>query len=246
MITRRITTSQKTILIVSNSDDAHADQVSKRLVERSIPVSRLDSDRFTTGVEYWRIPCGQDLPTESSWIIHETEVVWYRKVILPDALDSVRSFIRQETEGLLDSILFQYRACRWINPRDGIARARSKIAQLHRAKLTGFRIPDTLVTTSIKMLESFADQHHGEIVAKPMQAQVVGSDQQALVIGTRRLSPEYYTSAISGAPCYVQERLRIRSEIRVVVFGERIFAFRLTAQEKADDLKQLPLSKGNE
>src|SRR5690606_32749279 len=37
--------------------------------------------------------------------------------------------------------------------------------------------------------------------------------------------------------------LQIDSEIRVVVFGEQVFAFRMVPREEADDLKQLELDQ---
>ena len=91
-------------------------------------------------------------------------------------------------------------------------------------------------------MEEFAAQHDGQIVAKPIQAQVVGSANHALVVGTRRLTSEHFESAARFSPCYAQERLLLKSEIRVVVFGDQLYPFRLTAREKADDLKQLKLS----
>jgi glutathione synthase/RimK-type ligase-like ATP-grasp enzyme len=234
--------SQKTILIVTNSDDAHADLVYRRLTERTVPVYRLDSDRLVAEPHVWRISAQPDVPTSNSWVVPEVEVVWHRKIFFPEGMDVVQSFLRQELEGILESILAQYRQCRWINPQDRLTEARSKIAQLQLAKLLGFRIPDTLATTSPDLLKEFANLHGGEIIAKPIRSQVIGTGQDALVTGTRRLTPEYYAAAVAGAPCYAQERLLIRAEIRVVVFGTQMFAFRLTPDRRVDDIKQLPLN----
>jgi hypothetical protein len=168
-------------------------------------------------------------------------VVWYRKVTFPMTSDAVESFVSQEMQGLFDSILAGYADCRWVNPRTRLAGARPKISQLQRARDLGFRIPDTLVTTNVDALKQFADRHRGQIVAKPIQAQVIGSGEDALIVGTRHLTPKYFESAVSACPCYAQERLLLKSEIRVVAFGSQLYSFRLTAKEKADDLKQLKL-----
>lgn len=229
------------VLIVSNTDDAHARVIFDRLIERSIQVTRLDSDIFTSGSHRWRIPASPSNIPDSSWFNSSVDVVWYRRVEFPVATDAIQSFIGLETEGLFNNVLAEYRHCKWVNQRDRIAEARPKIAQLQRARSIGFRIPDTLVTNSVDEISRFAALHC-HVVAKPVQAQVVGSNKDALVIGTRTLAPEYYESAIRFAPGYLQEKLAIRSEIRVVVFGQELHAFRLRAQEKVDDLKQLKLS----
>lgn len=235
--------SQKNVLIVSNSDDAHATAIHVRLKERSIRACRLDSDRFASGQHSWRIYSAANYKPHSSWFIPDVDVVWYRKVKFLESTDVVQSFINQETQGLFDCVLAGYRDCRWVNPRERIAEARPKIMQLQHAANIGLRIPDTLITTNIDALKEFSVRHNGQIVAKPIQAQVVGSADTALVVGTRQLTSEDFESATKFSPCYAQERLPLKSEIRVVVFGDRLYPFRLTAKEKADDLKQLKLSQ---
>ncbi len=234
---------QKSILAVSNTDDAHVTEVCRRLEERSVPTFRLDSDVFASQRRSWRICASTDEPMCTSWFVPEISTVWYRKVVLPEGTSVSQAFVREETEGLFNSILALYQNCRWVNRRESIAAARTKIAQLQRAKELGLRIPDTLVTTSLEALEEFAAQHHEQIVAKPIQAQVIGAKDDALVIGTRKLPREFFESALAFSPCYAQEQLIIKSEIRVVVFGTDLYSFRLTARAKADDLKQLKLSQ---
>ena len=235
--------SHKSVLIVSNSDDAHATAVHHRLMERSIRVHRLDSDTFTSGQHVWSVCSDTDHRQDSSWLVPGVDIVWYRKVVFPEAADAVQSFIIQETQGLFDSILSGYRDCRWVNPRDRLAEAKPKIAQLQRARSIGFRIPDTIVTTDVDALKEFAARHNEDIVAKPIRAQVVGSASAAAVIGTRRLPSEYFEAAVKFSPCYAQERLLLKSEIRVIVFGDQLHPFRLTAKERVDDLKQLRLGQ---
>lgn len=235
--------SQKKVLIVSNSDDAHATAIHGRLRERSIQTHRLDSDTFISGQHHWSIGRATDYKSYSSWFVPGIDVVWYRKITFPETTDAVQSFINQEAQGLFDCVLSNYRDCRWVNPRDKLAEARPKLIQLQHAAHIGLRIPDTLVTTSVDALKEFAARHGGQIVAKPVQAQVVGSAHNTLVVGTRQLTAEYFELATKFSPCYAQERLSLKSEIRVIVFGDRLYPFRLTAKEKADDLKQLKLSQ---
>lgn len=235
--------SQNTVLIVSNTDDQHVAIIHEQLRERSIESIRLDSDTFATKSNSWRIYADVVKSSHSSWFTPGVDVVWYRKVRLQDVAEPVESFVHQETEGLLDSILNNYKECRWVNARDSLARARPKISQLQSAKELGFRIPDTIVTNDIEELKNFAAQHDGKIIAKPIQTQVIESPDCPLVLGTRQLTQEHYVSATKFAPCYAQERLLLNSEIRIVVFGNQLHAFRMTAKQSTDDLKQLELDQ---
>lgn len=234
---------QKTILAVSNSGDAHVRVVVDRLKERSISAYRLDSDTFTLGQHNWHLSSAVNHESSSSWFIPGVDVIWYRKIVFPEAMTAAQSFVRQEFEGLFDCILSQYHDCRWVNPRHRLAEARPKIAQLQRAKHIGFRIPDTLVTNDADELAKFAARHQGNVIAKPIRAQVIGVGNNLSVVGTRKLAPEHYESATGPCPCYAQECLPIKSEIRVIVFGNMLHSFRLTALEKADDLKRLTLDQ---
>ncbi|MBU6490734.1 hypothetical protein KGQ25_01010 [Patescibacteria group bacterium] len=232
--------AEKTFLIVSNSNDAHVHSVVRRLNERSIRAHQLNSDMFVSIPRKWSISQNES-KISSTLFVPEVDAVWYRKVLFPEATTAVQSFIRQELEGLFDSILAQYENCRWVNSRTCISAARPKISQLQRAKELGFRIPDTLITNDVEELRRFASSHQGRIVAKPIRAQVVESEGEFSVIGTRSLTPEHYESATNSCPGYFQERLPLKSEIRVIVFGKRIYPFRLTPQKEADDIKQLAL-----
>ena len=232
---------QKHVLIVSNSEDAHARVIQKRLQEREVRVSRLDSDVFAkTEKQTLHIPASA-LENTSTWTASAVTIVWYRKVIFPDGEDSTNSFVRQELSGLFDAILTEYEHCRWVNPRTAIARAHAKVAQLPVAKRIGLKVPDTIITNDLDALTVFAERHNKDIVAKPMRAQIVGTGNGTRVIGTRKLSREHYGAAVAYAPCFAQERLLLRAEIRVVVFGTNVYAFRMTTSTRADDIKQVPL-----
>jgi glutathione synthase/RimK-type ligase-like ATP-grasp enzyme len=231
----------KTVLIVSNTNDPHADAITVRLRERSLHFQRLNCDTFASSKQVWRIPSDHNQHIHSTWVHPDVSVVWYRKVNFPSGQNPVQEFIAQEHEGLFESVLDHYGHCRWVNSRSSIATARPKVAQLQHARSIGFRIPDSIITNDVAVLKEFADSHGGNVIAKPIRAQVVGNDKEALVVGTRQLLAEYYESATSYSPCYAQERLKLMSEIRVVAFGSNLYAFRLTADKEADDIKQLEL-----
>ncbi len=233
----------KHVLVISNSDDPHVHVVLSRLQERSCLVHRIDSDTFVHEMHGWRIPASETLRSTSSWFIEGVDVVWYRKVMFPEAKDAVSFFVKQELTGLFDSLVGMYEDVRWVNRLESIRRSRPKVAQLERAKRLGFRVPDTLIATSVQALRDFGETHDGRIVVKPIGTQVVGIDDDAVVLGTRRISKECYRAAVFHTPCYAQELLNIVHEMRVIVFGKHIVPFRLIPKREVDDIKRLKLSE---
>ncbi len=235
------------ILIVTESDDHHVRIISEALAQRNVSVFRLDVDTFLDEQDahpfVWSI-MGGVAAVHGTQLPCDVTTVWYRRRNpFHDAKDSVESFVWQEREGIVESILNTYESCRWVNRRSSLVRARPKLSQLVKARQQGLRIPKTIVTNSLDELSSFADACDGDIVAKPIQTQVLHDGTEHLVLGTRTLHKNDFNAAISHMPCYAQEKLPVRSELRVVVFGEHMYAFRQTRKSDADDIKQLSLDQ---
>lgn len=234
---------KRKILIVSNSDDAHADVVAKRLSERSTAFTRLDSDRFIDNQKTWVRTNGRNLTFECGPHPDVVSKVWYRKMFFPEGDSPTQSFIRQELRGLFNSILGMYENLVWVNDRAALKNSRLELLQLKTAEDFGFLIPKTIVTNSVQELMDFYKEHGCKIVAKPIHAQVIGIGESALVVGTRTVTPAYFKAATEKTPCFAQEKLSIAAEYRIIVFGVQLFGFRLTPLVPVDDLKQATLEQ---
>lgn len=238
-----MTTSK--ILIVSESDDAHVSVIMERLSVRSIESVWLKTDLLMERNCSWSIPTNSVVSNRCDWYDDEIKTVWYRKRHrLPSLhVDAITSFVQQESEGLLSSILLQYQNCRWVSSLAALAAARPKIHQLQVAKQRGFQIPDTLVTNDVQHLRAFHKQHGGQVIVKPIQTQVVEAEEDNLVLGTRHLPLHALEDAVTLVPCYAQECLVIAAEVRIIVFGDRAYAFLMVPQVAVEDLKQLELGQ---
>jgi len=231
------------ILIVTNTEDAHANVVEDRLAERSIEFARLNSDNFAKPKATWVSMSDSTFTFGEQQYLKGVSKVWYRKVYFPEGDSPTQSFIRQELQGLFESVLDMYGHAVWVNNRSALSRARLKLPQLEVAQKVGLLTPATIVTNCQSHLEDFYRVHGKQIVAKPIQAQVIGSGENACVVGTRTLTPEHFVAATEMTPCFAQEKLAIVAEYRVLVFGTRLFGFRLTPSVRVDDIKQAELSQ---
>lgn len=238
--------SLKKILAVSESDDQHVSIIESACRKRSISFERFDTDTVTEVPDAtWRLFSDNESRLgDNSWHIEEVSALWYRRRFqVPVPRNHVESFCFQETEGLIESLLHQYTNCRWVSRPEYIATARPKLNQLVMAKRYGLQIPRTLITKDPSALKAFVGECANGVVAKPIQTQVLHSEKSSLVLGTRTLKASNFVAATKYTPCFAQERLDIKHEIRVVMFGAIPYAFRLTRRSQADDLKQLTLNE---
>ncbi len=234
------------ILAVSESDDRHVNIIEDACKRRSILFNRLNTDTVTQIPNAtWRLcPNDKQRTKNNSWHTDDVSVIWYRRRLhIPEKFDHIRSFCFQETEGLIESLLHQYTSCRWVSRPESIVSARSKPNQLITAARYGLDIPRTLITKDLDVLKSFASECANGIVAKPIQTQVLNSEKSSRVLGTRTLKSLNFGQATKFTPCFAQEKLEIKYEVRVVMFGSKAYAFRLIPQSQVDDLKQLTLDK---
>lgn len=231
------------ILIVSESDDAHVKIISKSLEKRKIPWSWLKTDCLMEENISWAI--NESGKAECGLCDSEVTTIWYRRRHAPFGIPKspVEIFTQQENEGFLDSLLLQYVDKRWVNSLQSLLVSRPKINQLKLARKWGLAIPDSLITNSAKELSSFYEKHNGKVIVKPIQTQVVECLGGGLVVGTRSLPFGVIKNAVSITPCYAQKKLEIETEVRVVVFGEKHFAFSQKPKVAADDIKQLAIEQ---
>ncbi|EWT00378.1 hypothetical protein N865_16065 [Intrasporangium oryzae NRRL B-24470] len=111
----------------------------------------------------------------------------------------------------------------WIDHPTSIRRAENKLVQLRLAHEMGLSHPATLVTQDAARLCEFVAEHE-RVVAKVLR----GTNTAPLAtvsLDATRLPLE----SVRMAPTIFQEEVRGSSHLRVVVFGEAVYAFRITS-----------------
>ena len=119
-------------------------------------------------------------------------------------------------------------------PRAIVLRAQRKLTQLQLARGLGFDIAPTLVTTDPDELLTFRAAH-ADLVSKQVGFtqgfKLPGTDEgfrYTLPVTPRDLT---HVEAIRLCPIIVQARVPKRSELRVTVVGEKVFAAEIDSQE---------------
>lgn len=149
----------------------------------------------------------------------------------------VRAFTFQQWAHALQ-ILQSNLSCDWINNPDATMHASDRIRQLSSAEAIGFDIPPTVITNDSTALKDFYRLHNGNIILK-------GLHHHSVVVGTkiysryaRRINDSellMLDEDLAAAPCVLQQRLIKRSELRVTVIGEEVFAAELGSNFLRED-----------
>lgn len=207
------------VLIVAAKNDPHAQAVAERITTlgarvRIFSLADLQAEQFT--LEGGEVRAG---PAHDPFVIGRRTSIWWRRPgSVPTAglsEDDVR-FVADEAPHVLRGAL-EAAQPRWVDEPFDVLRAEHKLFQLAVASSLKMPTPRTLVTNVVQTAASFIGV--GPAIAKP-------------------LSPGYgiapFTSAVSvgdagqveALPALLQEQVDASADVRVVVVGRSVFAWR--------------------
>jgi glutathione synthase/RimK-type ligase-like ATP-grasp enzyme len=242
------------IVIVTQIDDPHTDDVILALQEMGHEPVRLNTDDipsnivmslgFENGDNNWR----GSIKVLANGLVIEVDAirsVWWRRPAefgLPNDLsEQEREFASDEIDHALQG-LWASLDCYWISHPDLIRRASWKGEQLRRAARLGFEVPRTLITTDPDEARAFYDVCDGRMIFKVMSDPFLGGPKAArkhpdLPIEHYESSTTLVTESeltqldtVRLVPCMFQEYVPKHLELRVTVIGDEIFAAEIHSQ----------------
>lgn len=233
-------TVAKSVLVISNSNDDHANLVIPALRRRGVDVIRIDTPKIVAGTHLETSIIEGTIETrvrtdEYSGDLTDVRSAWYRRPELPSFTElppEHQVFARAETAAALQS-LWRLIDCLWISLPNRIATAGRKLVQLRAAASLGFEIPRTLMTNRADAVRDFADATGGSFIYKTMaQPAIEYSTGEVGAIYTSMVTAAHMTEVdrVALVPCLFQEYIPKEFEVRVTVFGSRLFAAAIHSQ----------------
>ena len=227
----------KTILVVTTTYDETADLVIEKIKETGVPFFRLDTDLFPQEVTAVFDPHGNTFFRWQDSQIHTGRIhsVWHRRLttpILPDAISTHhREFCERETRAFLDGVLSTIKTRRWLSQPAALQKAERKIYQLQVARELGFKLPATVVTNDPKSAEHFA--RNRDSIVKAVRSGYIASPEGNQAIFTSRLLPQNLQdlTSLNLSPVIFQEEIKKKSDIRVTIIGNDLFAAEILSQD---------------
>jgi len=226
--------------IFTSENDAHADVVVSLLDERGAAYVRLDPGKFPAEATLSaRFKETEFLATFTSGgetvDLTGLQVVWWRRPSPPSvdsALDApVGRAVREEAAVVLAD-LWNALPCSWVPASPAVLSAAHKINQLALAAKGGFQIPATAVTNDPLDLFDLYRESEGAVVSKRAGASFLSGPESPFCRYTEVIAPREigYAFAARYAPSIFQTYVAKRSELRVTIVGERVFAVEIDSQ----------------
>ena len=210
------------ILILGNSEDAHAAHLKQALTQAGATVDYLDTRLFPTQLQMSWQPDTQEgylsLPGNRRLKFQEIESVFWRclsEVYIPPLKDANQQRIAYNDSISTLRSLIQACPARWINSWQAYQFHKEKPLQLSKAKKTGLTIPATLISNSPEQVIEFA-RIHKQVIFKPVYG---GTHTQFLT--ESHLEAKRLSLALSLSPVTIQEYIP-GTNIRSYVIGNSV------------------------
>lgn len=243
------------LLLLTNSEDVTSDFLEEYLKRRGIPVVRLNTDKVYGNLNccyYKGHPYIEGL-TEDVLFPNIVSAIVFRRpkpIFIPDDIGD--QFQRQHLVGewseCIEGFLGHIPQCKWINHPTANYNASHKMEQLSRATLFGLEIPDTIVTNKPEDMNSFWNKHLSEgIIAKTLasgwiERDAPTKDTMLHTVEIRTLN-KVLLEAVTTTPIILQEKVKKKIDVRVVVLDSFITAIGLHCSENG--IQRLDIRRDN-
>lgn len=232
------------ILILTNKQDSHADEVIRNLAKKGVKTFRINSEDLIlkyrislyineNGVWYGEIIDELDRVLNLS----DLKVAWLRKPEFgffdgKSAESENEEFIASEIKSFIN-ILYSIPSIRWINDPFLANKAKVKFQQLLLARKYGVMIPKTLITTQPEVAKKFFIECNEEVLVKTIYTSNVTINGVNQAIPSKKVGKDsfyVFYSTISLMPTQLQEYIEKDFELRITIIGEKVFAIKIDSQ----------------
>lgn len=235
--------TRNAVLVLTSAEDGTADPVIHHLVQRDIPVVRMDPGDFPSamtveaefGDDRWRGTVrdafrGVDLASVRS--------VYYRRpsqFTLTEGMSGPEQrWAYREARMGFGGVLLSL-DCLWINQPSKMSAAEYKPAQLATAARCGLRVPRTIITSVPDHAADWAASVAGPIVYKPLGGALHVEEGRTKAVYANRVTDveELRDSALALTAHCFQAWVDKDFEVRVTVVGPALFGVAIHAESEA-------------
>lgn len=231
------------LLIATEPDDHHAILVklalekAGHLVHLLFTADHPSKQRNTIFIDnrryHWH--CADAYDTTSGDLY---EVVWWRrakKPYIPKNLAHPDDYpiILRENASFHESLSRTMAAkAWWVNDREAVQRANSKLLQLKIAAACGLNIPPTVCTNDPNSIREFLMQNPDNVIYKPLTLHLWQDEAQIKIAYTSKINSHELPNdtLLQLVPGLYQREIKKRYELRVTCFGNTLVAAKLDSQ----------------
>jgi len=227
------------VLIISSKYDFSSDLVCRLLVRDKIPFIRINREEL---IDY-RItldPLKPELVISYSNNLYTVDPdhlfsVWYRQPVFlrntpSAALSPKQQLVRSQWIAFLRGLSL-FTNARWMNWPQATYLAESKPYQLNTAKEIGFNIPKTNIGNDLNRIKK--SKIGNPVILKSLDTVLLFDNGDSLFTYSTICDYETWTEEeVADAPILIQEVISNKTDIRVTIIGEDVFAVRILENGK--------------
>lgn len=231
------------ILIFTNKQDTHTDEVIRMLYKRNIRVFRINSEdlllkyKIHLSINTYGVWTGE-ITDELGRVLNleKLRVAWLRKpnfhFFNTEDESKITKFIASETKALINT-LYSMPHIKWINDPFVANKAKVKFQQLLLAHAYGVKIPKTIITTQPEKAKEFFKECGEEVLIKTIYTPNISINGLNQGIPSKKVVKndfyDYYET-IALAPTQLQEYVEKLFELRITIIGDKVFAVKIDSQ----------------
>ncbi len=133
-------------------------------------------------------------------------------------------FVESETLNVYQGLNQLLPDAKWMNPYWSDRHADNPLVQLSEAANCGLSIPHTIITQSKDKAKAFWELKKGQVITKSISNQALSSFNIDGFLPTVSVEDLECISKVKESPTLLQEKVKKKTELRVVVVGTKIFA----------------------
>ena len=144
----------------------------------------------------------------------------------------IANFVSKEWMSVLRSLSMYLSHARWMNPlTPQVDLLNCKPSQLRLAQQVGLTVPKTTITNNPPAVEKlFSKVENGRVVFKSLTGLFVPPDIGLFTTEITKEFPSVSQDGIVHCPSIYQELVERRSDLRITVVGNKVFAVRIASQ----------------
>ncbi|MEK7153002.1 MAG: hypothetical protein AAB834_03580 [Patescibacteria group bacterium] len=226
--------SRGRIVIVAAHDDAHLDFVRPYIDSEIVTVEpyALSNDKALSYLYRGK----ESVVAYGSGLLNKVSAVWYRKPEMDlrgiENPHEYRLYMRSAQATHVEALYSQFSHALWVSDYYAINRASNKPLQLEQAGSLGFRVPDTLTTSSEAAASRFMQCYPTVIVKSEANVFPIVDGLHQFFPSTKVARGQKVSlRGLHHAPAIFQQAIEVVADIRVTVIGKKLFAARVYDRE---------------
>ncbi|MCX6728061.1 MAG: hypothetical protein NTX11_04600 [Candidatus Saccharibacteria bacterium] len=238
---------EKSILIAASNYDEHAyGPVTAILDSKGFNVVTYLTDKALSGEDDFHVYVNEDAEVQLAYNGQPIDVenigaAWFRKLLAFEPITSdptKKLYINSEILHLHDTIWDLYPDNLWLNSPNNIKRADRKIRQLQVAKLAGFTIPPTIISSTWENIEqNLMPNYDEDIIVKTIRG-IINDEETIKAHFTTVLTHEQILAMKNSVSPYLglyQPFIDKLREWRVTVVGNDVHSASIETDLAAKD-----------